>query len=62
MKNKWKLIASIIQLVIGALAVLSFIILGLTGENMIRWIVTLILAIAYVVLGIVGIVDYKSER
>ena len=62
MKNKWKLIASIIQLVIGALAVLSFIILGLNGENMIRWIVTLILAIAYVVLGIIGIIDYKSNR
>ena len=62
MKNKWKLIASIIQLVIGALAVLSFIILGLNGENMIRWIVTLILDIAYVVLGIIGIIDYKSNR
>ncbi len=49
MKNKWNLIASIFQLVIGVIAVLSFVIIGLNGENMAKWIVTLILSIAFVV-------------
>ena len=62
MKNKFNLIASIFQLVIGVVAVLSFVILGSGGENMSKWIVTFILSIAFVVLGIIGIIDYKSNK
>ena len=62
MKNKWNLIASIFQLVIGILAIAAFIVLGLGGENIPKWIVTLILSIAFVVLGMIGIVDYKSGK
>ena len=62
MKSKWNLISSIIQLVVGILAIIAFIILYVTGENMTRWIVTLILALAYVVLGIIGIIDYKTQK
>ena len=62
MKNKWQLFSSIFQLTVGMLAVLSFAILGFSGENMTKWIVTLILAIAFIVLGIIGIVDYKSNK
>lgn len=62
MKSKWNLISSIIQLVIGILAIISFIIIALGGENITRWIVTLILAIAFVVLGIIGNIDYKTQK
>ena len=62
MKSKWNLIASIFQLVIGMLAIAAFIVLDLGGENMTKWIITLILSIAFVVLGIIGIVDYKSGK
>ena len=62
MKSKWNLISSIIQLVVGILAIIVFIIVFVTGENMTRWIVTLILALAYVVLGIIGIIDYKTQK
>jgi uncharacterized membrane protein HdeD (DUF308 family) len=62
MKSKWNLIASIFRLVIGILAILSFAVLAINGENMIRWIPTLILSIAFVVLGIIGIIDYKSDQ
>ena len=62
MRSKWQLVASIFQIVVGVLAIASFIIIGLNGENLTRWIVTLILAVAFVVLGIIGIVDYKSNR
>ena len=62
MKNKFNLIASIFQLVVGVAAVLAFVILGSSGESMSKWIVTLILSIAFVVLGIIGIIDYKSNK
>ena len=62
MKSKWNLVSSIIQLVVGILAIMAFVVLGLNGENMTRWIVTLILSIAFVVLGIIGIIDYKTKK
>lgn len=61
MKTKYSLIASIIQLIVGIAAIISFIILAVSGENMTRWIVTLMLSVAFVVLGIIGILDYKSQ-
>ena len=57
MKSKWYLISSIIQLVFGLCAIASFVILAISGEDIKRWIVTLILAIAFVVL---GIIEYKK--
>ena len=62
MKSKWNLIAAIFQLVVGLVAVLSFIVLAAKGENMARWVVTFILSIAFVVLGIIGIIDYRSSK
>ena len=62
MKGKWNLISSIIQLVVGILAIIAFIIIAQGGENITRWIVTLILAIAFVVLGVIGIIDYKTQK
>ena len=62
MKNRFNLMASIFHLVVGVTAVLAFIILGSSGENMSKWIVTLILSIAFVVLGIIGIINYKSNK
>ena len=62
MKSKWYLIASVFELIIGIVAVLSFVILGLNDENMIKWIVTLILSVALIVLGIIGIFNYRSNK
>jgi uncharacterized membrane protein HdeD (DUF308 family) len=62
MKNKWGLVSAIIQLVIGTLVILSFFVLWASGEDMTRWIVTLILSIAFVVLGVIGIIDYTSRK
>ena len=62
MKSKLNLIASIFQLIIGVLSVLAFIVLGSGGENMTKWIVTLFLSIAFVVLGIIGIIDYRANK
>ena len=62
MKSKWKLFVSVFQLIVGVLAIVSFVILAFDGENMLRWIVTLTLSIAVGVMGIIGIIDYKSKR
>ena len=62
MKSKWQLFSSIFQLIVGISAVVFFAILGFNGENMTKWILTLIFAIAFVILGIIGIIDYKSNR
>lgn len=62
MNSKGSLIVSIFQLVIGLLATAAFMIGALNGENMTKWIITLILAVAYVVLGIIGIANYKSRK
>jgi uncharacterized membrane protein HdeD (DUF308 family) len=62
MKNKVSLIASIIEIILGILAILSFIILAVNGENMTSWIITLLLAICLVVGGIIGTISYKLKR
>ena len=62
MKSKWRLFASIFQLIVGLTAITSFAILGFGGINMAKWIVTLILSVAFVVLGVIGIIDYKSNK
>ena len=62
MKNKWNLISSIFQLVIGILAITAFAIVMFNGENMSKWVITLILSIVYLILGIIGIADYKSNK
>ena len=62
MKSKWQLFSSIFQLIIGVVAIVSFMIIGISGESLAKWIVTLILSIAFVVLGIIGIIDYASKK
>ena len=62
MKSKWNLISSIIQLVFGILAIIAFIVIAISGEVMTKWIITLFLAIAFVIIGIIGIIDYKSKN
>lgn len=61
MKNKWYLISSIVQLVFGLLAIISFMILAINGEIITKWIISLLLAIAFVIMGISGIIIYKSQ-
>ena len=62
MKYAWKLIASIVQLVVGIAAIISHIIIAINGEAMLKWTVTLILAIGFVIIGIIGIVDWIKAK
>lgn len=62
MKSKLSLFSSIVQLVFGMSAIAAFIVLLINGENISKWIMTLLAAVAFVIIGIVGIIDYKSKR
>lgn len=62
MKGKWNLIASIVELVIGVLGIVAFIVLGLNGEAMEPWLMTLVLAGAIALFGASGISEYIGHR
>lgn len=61
MKGKLNLICSVFQLVFGILAIIAFVILKLYGENMSKWMLTLIIAIVFVIIGTRGIINYKKK-
>lgn len=58
----WNLFASIFQIVIGVAAIAAYIVLSVGEEPLGKWTVTLILAIAFVVLGVIGLVDWIRSR
>ena len=58
-KSRWYLISSIFQVIVGLAAIVAFVVLAIKGEIVTRWIITLVLAIAFVVMGIVGIIDNR---
>ena len=61
MKSKWQLFSSIFQIIVGLFAIISFIILAFNGEDITRWIVTLILSVIFVIMGVLGIIDYRKN-
>ena len=63
MKTKKDLIIALFQIIIGLTAIISFIIVALNGENMLKWIITLIFAILFLIVGIIDLVQYiKSKK
>ena len=62
MKSKRQLFASLFQIIIGVLAIIAFIIVARFEEEIIKWIITLILSIAITILGIIGIIDYYKDN
>lgn len=61
-KRNLQLSGSIVLLVIGVLGILSFIGLLIKGENMTRWILTLLLSIILVIKEIIVIIRYKTTE
>ena len=57
--SKWQLFSSIFQIAVGVAAIIAYIIIAVSGEPLGRWTVTLMLAIAFVILGIGGVIDWK---
>ncbi len=59
MKDRFYFIVSILELIFGILAVASYIILAVRGEDMTPWTVTLVLAFALIAMGLWGIRNRK---
>ena len=60
-KRIWNLIAAIVQLIIGIFAITSFAILAINGEEIAKWIPAALLSTVFVVLGLIGIKEFKSK-
>ena len=58
--SKWRLFSSIFQIVVGIAAIIAYIVIAASGEPLGKWTVTLLLAIAFVVIGAIGIADWKK--
>lgn len=61
MKSKWYFISSVFQIVVGVLAIVSFILMAINGDLEPRWIITLLFAIAFVAMGVIGILDNRKS-
>ena len=61
--KKWNLFAAIFQIVVGIAAIVAYIAVAASGEPLGKWTITLILAIAFVAMGVVNVIDYvKSNK
>jgi len=62
MKNR-NLFTAIFQIIVGIAAIIAYIFVAASGEVIGKWTITLILAIAFVVMGVINTVDYvKSNK
>ena len=60
--SKWRLFSSIFQIAVGIAAIIAYIVIAASGEPLGKWTVTLLLAIAFVVIGVIGIADWKKSN
>lgn len=61
-KSKFNLFASIFQIVVGLAAIVFYILLAFSGEKMLRWTVTLLFAIYFLIIGIVDLIKYVKSK
>lgn len=62
MKSKRKPYISILRLLVGLLAIVLTLVLGFDGENTAKWVITLVIAGIYTILGIVEILGWRSRK
>lgn len=60
--SKWYLFSSIFQVVVGIAAIIAYIVIASAGEPLGKWTITLVLAIAFVIMGVIGIVEWKKSN
>ena len=60
--NKWRLFSSVFQIVVGVAAIIAYVVIAVSGEVLGKWTITLILAIAFLIMGVIGIVDWKKSK
>lgn len=59
--KKWNLVASVFQLCVGIAGVAAYIVIAIDGEPIGKWTVTLLLAVAFIVLGVIGLANRSKE-
>ena len=62
MKSNWKLIGYIFQFVVGGAGVGRYAITGISDVSMLRVAITLIVAIIFIVEGIIGIIGWIKAK
>lgn len=62
MKSKWYLFYSIFQVIVGIAAIIAYIVIAAAGEPLGKWTVTLILAITFVIVGVIGILEWFKTK
>ena len=62
MKSQRKPYISILRLLVGLLAIVLTLVLGFDGENTAKWVITLVIAGVYTILGIVEILGWRSRK
>ena len=60
--RKWYLFSSIFQVIIGIAAIIAYIVIAVSEEPLGKWTVTLILAIAFVIIGVAGIAEWRKAN
>ena len=60
--NNWRLISSVLQIAVGVGAIAAYAAVASSGEDLGRWTVTLLLAIAFAVIGVIGLIDLKKSK
>ncbi len=51
-----------IQIIVGIGAIAAYVVVASSGEDLGRWTVTLLLAIAFAVIGVIGLIDWKKSK
>lgn len=60
--NKWRLFSSVFQIVVGVAAIIAYVVIAVSGEALGKWTITLILAIAFLIMGVIDIVGWKKSK
>lgn len=60
--KKWNFFSSLFQIVVGVAAIVAYTVVAASGEPLGKWTVTLVLAIAFVVMGAIGMIDYLRSN
>lgn len=61
--KRFDLIASIIQVIIGLCGIVAYIVLLTShSENMLKWTITAVLSVAFLVIGIMRIIGYFKNK
>ena len=60
--KKWYLFAAIFQILVGIAAIIAFIFVSVSGGPLGKWIITLIVSIAFVVMGVINTINYVKLK